>query len=192
MDLKRKCEIIEMREKYTFDFDPQQNYWQADRTLMNICKDVDNWIDNPALVEYFTPIINDNIDVETYENMTKPLSERDWVICYDNRGSCPKRDIIYLRGQLGADYYVYVHGECEGAYGVQFEVAINGGNDLHLLPTIKQFTDELEVGKCFIIHYEKEIKFGGNRRKFCYEITEISEQEYLDGVIEADLKTFCY
>lgn len=192
MDLKTKCDIIVKREVGRMDFDPSGEYYPSDLTLKEICKDYENWKNEPVLLNYFEPLINSKINIEHYEEMTKPLSERNWVVSYDNRGAYPKRDIIYLRGQIGADYYVYVHDEYEGTYGKQFEVAVNGKSVLYLLPTIKQFSDELEVGKCFIIHYEKEITFGGNRKKYCYKITEISEQEYLNGVIDADLKTFGY
>ena len=120
------------------------------------------------------------------------MNKRQWSVSYDNRGSQPKRDIIYLRGQIGADYYVYVYDKTNGAYGTQFEVAVEGGSTLYLLPTIKQFTEELKVNKCFIITFEKVIEFGNNRKKYCYNIKEITEEEYLDGVIEARLRHFAW
>lgn len=192
MDLKTKCKILVKKENATEREDPDGTFWHTDRTLRRICQDVDQWIDNPAMVDYFTGIIDDNFNEEFYEGLIKPLSERKWVIGIDNRGRVPHRNILYLRGQLHNDYYVYVHGAKEGAYGVQFEVAVNGSSELNLLPTLKQFTEELEVGKCFIVHYKDMIRFGNGRKKYCYDITEISEKEYLDGVIDAYLNTFVY
>lgn len=192
MDLKTKCHIIATREKEVMKIDVEQDFYQYDKTLKNICEDVDNWINKPTLRNYLEPIVNNNINVEFWEHLTEPLNTRQWKIAYDNRGAEPRRDIIYLRGQIGADYYVYVHDQVNGAYGTQFEVAIDGGNTLSLLPTIKQFTDELKVGKCFIVTFEKVIEFGNNRKKYCYDIQEISEQEYLDGVVEARLRHFAW
>lgn len=194
MNLQRKIEII-LKQQHAYHTAPYYNSDNAaspyDATLEKICKRADEWVGTDS-EEFLTSIIDENVNEEYYEGLTKPLSERNWVIPYDNRGSTPKRDMIYLRGQIGADYYVYVKDCFDGAYGAQFEVAINGGNDLYLLPTIKQFTEELEVGKCFIIHFDKVIEFGNNRKKYCYTITEITEQEYLDGVMDAHINTFAY
>ena len=194
MNLKTKIEII-LKKQHAYHTAPYYNFENAvspyDATLETICKKADEWIGTEA-EKILAPIINENVDEDFYKGLTKPLSERNWTICWDNRGTAPRRDIIYLRGQIGADYYVYVKDCFDGAYGKQFEVAINGGNSLHLLPTIKQFTDELKVGKCFIIHFDKVVEFGNGRKKYCYTITEISEQEYLDGVIDAHINTFAY
>ena len=191
MDLGKKCEIIVAREKGRINWGDEE-YYPADRTILSICEDYDNWKDNDTLKNYFKPLIDELVDDEFWEELLRPLNERNWTVRWDNRGATPRRDIVFLRGQIGADYLVYVHGEIEGAYGKQFEVAINGESSLSLLPTIKQFTDELEVGKCFIVHYEKQITFGGNRKKYCYKITEITEDEYLNGVIDARANTFAY
>ena len=192
--LTEKIEII-LKKQHLYHTAPYYNSRNAvspyDPTLETICKKADEWIGTDA-ERILAPIIDANVDDEFYAGLTKPLSERNWVIPYDNRGAVPRRDIIYLRGQIGADYYVYVHDCLEGHYGAQFEVAVNGGNSLYLLPSIKQFTDELEVGKCFIIHYEKEVEFGNGRKKYCYKITEITEEEYLGGVIDAHINTFGY
>lgn len=190
MDLKTKCKILIKRENAIEREDPDGTFWHTDRTLRRICQDVDQWIDNPAMVDYFTGIIDDNFNEEFYEGLIKPLSERKWTVALDNRGRVTCRNIVYLRGQLDNDYYVYVHDKVDGAYGIQYEVAINGSSELNLLPTIKQFTEELEVGKCFIVHFKDVIEFGNGRKKYCYDITEITEKEYLDGVIDAHINTF--
>ena len=191
MDLKTKCHIIATRENETMKIDSEQKFWSYDKTLKDICQDVENWINEPILKNYFEPIINENINESFYESLTQQLSDREWTISYDNRGTYPKRDIIYLRSQVNADYYIYVHDKINGKYGVQFEVAVDGGNNLYLLPTLQQFTNELQVGKCFIITFKKTINLG-KYKKYCYDIVEISEQEYLDGVIEARLRHFSW
>ena len=192
MDLKTKWEIIAKREQATYEFEGRYDgYYPVDRTLKHICEDVENWINNPALKTYFEPIINDNINEEFYEELQKPISERNWPVRYDNRGAYPKRDITYLRHQIGADYYVYVHDEVEGTYGIMKEVAIDGESTLTLLPTIKQFNEELEVGKFYIVTFEKEINFGRGK-KYCYDIKEITEEEYLRDALYARLRHFSW
>lgn len=194
MNLQNKIEII-LKKQHVYHTAPYYNTQNAvspyDATLETICKKADEWIGTEC-EDLLASIINENVNEKFYEGLTKPLSERKWKIPYDNRGAAPKRDMIYLRGQIGADYYIYVKNCFDGAYGAQFEVAVNGGDNLYLLPTIKQFTDELEVGKCFIVHFEKVVEFGNNRKKYCYVITEISEQEYLDNAIDAQINTFAY
>ena len=175
MNLQKKIEII-LKKQHVYHTAPYYNSYNAvspyDATLETICKKADEWIGTEA-EKILAPIIDKNVNEEFYEGLTKPLSERRWVIPYDNRGAYPKRDMIYLRGQVGADYYVYVHDEFEGTYGTQFEIALNGGNDLYLLPTIKQFTDELKVGKCFIIHFKKVIEFGNNRKNIAMRLLKL-------------------
>ena len=193
MDLKTKCYILARREQATDDFcnGKYDAHYPVDRTLKTICEDVENWINEPALKTYFEPIIEERGNWDFYEECQKPISERNWTVSYDNRGAYPKRDITYLRHQIGADYYVYVHNEVEGAYGVMKEVAIDGTSNLTLLPTIKQFTEELEVGKFYIVTFEKEINFGRGK-KYCYDIKEITEEEYCRDAIFARMRHFSW
>lgn len=194
IDLKTKCEIIAKEQQATLEFmnGETNGYYPVDLTLRNICKDYENWKDEPVLKAYFEAIIEEKGNWEFYEEQQKPIAERKWTVSYDNRGAYPRRDITYLRGQIGADYYVYVYGEVEGDYGIQKEVAIDGTSNLTLLPTIKQFNDELEVGKFYIVTFEKEVTFGNNRKKYCYDIKEITEDEYLRDALFARLRHFCW
>ena len=194
MDIRKKAEIVIKHQKmceresyYLNDYE-----FHTDNTLIKICETVDEWINKTELADFLSSLIDDALDFDFYESLTEPLSVRKWAVSYDNRGAVEKRDIIYLRGQKDNPYYVYVHDCVQGTYGRQFEVAVNGGSTLYLLPTIKQFTDELEVGKCFIVTLRKEVSFGNNRKKYVYDIEEISEEQYLDGVIDARINTFAY
>ena len=194
MDIRKKAEILIKHQKAV---EKETMYlpdggFHIDETLIKICETVDDWIDKGEVAEFLSSLIDDALDFDYYESLTKPLSVRDWVVSYDNRGAVQKRDIIYLRGQLHNPYYVYVHNCVQGTYGRQFEVAVNGDSVLYLLPTIKQFTDELEVGKCFIVTLRDKVSFGRNKTKYIYDIEEISEEQYLDGVIGARINTFSY
>lgn len=190
MDLRTKCKIIAKQQQARIEYGDKE-YYPVDNTLKKICDDVEEWIIEPVAKAYFEKLINKNFNDEFYEELQKPISEREWTVCYDNRGAYPKRDITYLRHQIGADYYIYVYGEVEGTYGIMKEVAIDGTSNLTLLPTIKQFNEELEVGKFYIVTFEKEINFGRGK-KYCYDIKEITEEEYLADALFARLRHFSW
>lgn len=146
-----------------------------------IVRDYPNWVGTGA-EEYLTNVVYDTFGkkgsrafYKSLENYLKPVSERKFhKQCMNDYANTP-----FIEDFGYSAKYVYVVEETEGKYGKQFWVATNCENGLSLTKTQKQLNESLEVGHFYKIQLDDVVYFGNNRKKFVYDIKEITETEWI-------------
>ena len=145
-----------------------------------IILDYESWVGTGA-EDYLSGVVFDMFGhkgerhfYKTIENMLKPISERKFFECRSTDGGVPFYANIGYK-----DVFIYVYDEFEGRYGKQFRIACNCEDSLYHTYSRKQINETLEVGKFYRICLEEVRSFGNGYKKYCYDIEEIDEEEYI-------------
>ena len=112
-----------------------------------------------------------------------PVSEKKFSYYYNNPTQyfpteTPMDSTVIYNGE---PHWIYIHSPADGRYGETYWISVNCEPHLYSLPVIKAFKEyEFEVGKFYKLTCVDTIHWGGNKKKYVFEIEECSEDEYME------------
>ena len=116
------------------------------------------------------------------EKLITPVADKEFTYSYNNPTEyfpqyTPMDNVVIKDGN---NHWIYIHSEAQGRYGETYWISVDCSTSLNSLPVIKAFKDyDFQVGHFYRLRMTDEITWGGNKRKYIYEIEECSEEEYM-------------
>ena len=180
MDLLRKtCEYINIVHKVS----------GVENLESRIAKKVidENITDEQLL--FVKEVFGDGGRMEYVKELITPVSEKEfskeWTTpTYYHPNSAPLDEVQLYDGNPN---WIYIHSEVQGRWGETYWISTNCGSTLKSLPVIKAFKDfDFKVGHFYKVTCTDTIYWGDNKKKYVFDIEEVSEEEYMKGGFLSD------
>lgn len=120
--------------------------------------------------------------INHFRDLTCPVTLRNWTASYNPSTTYHPTETPMDATELydGRIHYIYIHSKNQARYGESYWISVDCSNSLGSLPVIKDFKNyKFQIGKFYKIQCTDTIYFGGNKKKYCMEIEESTEEEFM-------------
>lgn len=135
-------------------------------------------------LEFVLEVFSEQYTMDYVKGLITPVSKKDFVYEYNNPTEyfpteTPLDDFGLYDGE---PHFIYIHSSVQGRYGETYWISDNCSSSLKALPTIKSFKEfDFQIGKFYKVKCVDEIHWGNNKKKYVFEISEISEDEFMEN-----------